>query len=175
MVKILKKIIKCIIINVMKEFFDIKGKLNIIKNFEQFNQVITLTDAVSFCEQLGLEFSRGKIEVLMVQKDFVAVGNKLIEPLKKGGAEVSPLLIEDNSALHTSIKIKSDEEIAACVVIGDSDLLNFARYYASLNKVPCYAIPFTPQLEDLLKSYVLLKTQNLPAKIEVDCFKKRSI
>lgn len=156
----------------MKEIFDIKNKIERIRDVEPFNQAVLTGDVSLLYSELSSFIKLGKIEVLSTQNYFISVGAKVVEALKSMGAEVSVLLIENKDNPYSFIKANSTKNVSACVAIGDSFLLSFSRYYTSLNLIPCYAVPTTPDLENLLKSYVLLNTQGLPAKMEVKAFKK---
>lgn len=156
----------------MKEIFDIKNKIERIRDVEPFNQAVLTGDVSLLYSELSSFIKLGKIEVLSTQKYFISVGAKVVEALKSMGAEVSVLLIDNKDNPYSFIKANSTKNVSACVAIGDSFLLSFSRYYTSLNSIPCFAVPTTPDLENLLKSYVLLNTQGLPAKMEVKAFKK---
>lgn len=117
-------------------------------------------------------FTRGKIEIVMAEKDFKRVGSTIVEMVKSFGVGVQLLLIEDKDFAYSAVKTSFNFSIGALIAVGDKYLLSAVRYYSSLYATPCYAVALTPNIERVFSENAYLKTKGLTAEMKAEKFKK---
>ena len=156
----------------MKKQFDFKGE--IIKAFggENFPAEVFFGAFKKGLFELGETLLNGKIEVIMAEKDFKKVGLPVYEAIKSLKINARLLLIEDKDFSFSAVNTSFSGEISSCIAVGDKYLLSAVRYYSSLHKIPCFAIPLTPCFDKLLYKSVYLKTKGQQAELVADGFKK---
>ena len=150
-----------------------------VKNFQlysEFNKINGLPffktgDLAMLLSQAVKEIGDGLIEVVVSEKNFKQIGSFVVEEIKKQTPTVNALLVDGEHFTASSFKSLIDKNAKAVIVIGGCDLLSYIRYYSSLLKIDCYAIPTTPLLENLINPKVILKTKNLPATVDAVQFK----
>ena len=155
----------------MKKHLDISHELNSLFQTETPKKFL-IGNAGDMLSTIASAFSRGKVEVVITEKNFKRFGSAILEGLRTGGAEVKVLFIEDKDFYYTQVKTSFNSQVGAVIGVGDKNLLSAVRYYSSLHGVPCFAILTTPIIENVLEGNVSLKTEGLPAKMKAQSFNK---
>ncbi len=156
----------------MKRSYDISLDLNLISNPSSFKSLVSVGDVTSALFDLASEFSSGKIEVVISERDFSLFGSTVMDALKSANATTALLILEESDFNYTSLKKSFSAEVGAVIAVGNESLLSAVRYYSSIHKACCYAVPTTPCIEGILSSTVSLQTGGLPNVISVEGFKK---
>ncbi|MBQ3235045.1 MAG: hypothetical protein IJA97_02680 [Clostridia bacterium] len=156
----------------MKTAIELKTEIERIFGRENYLPEVFLGAFEDGLYEVCKNFSRGKIEVVMAEKDFKKVGSTILEKIKSFGVGVQLLLIEDRDFSYSAVKSSFNGSFGCCIAVGDKYLLSAVRYYSSLNGTPCYAIPITPCFDKVLAPNVYLKTKALTAEMPAEKFKK---
>ena len=156
----------------MKKAFDFKSEISKNLNLVGLPPEVFLGSFKDGLFEVCKNFTQGKIEVVMAEKDFKRVGSSIVECIKALGVGVQLLLIEDKDFSYSAVKTSFNASLGGCVAIGDKYLLSAVRYYSSLYGTPCYAILLTPSFDKVLVENVYLKTKGLTAVLKAEKFKK---